>query len=233
MLLTQANNVVIHAAAGVEAATALQQAFDEDFFERASKTYPMHPISAVSECFSRRHEASDREFDVDPGAPSAIPVLRSLNVWPGRFDLSELRYISAAGNSAQAKLQLCEDDVLVVRTGDAGRPGNAAVVPREMVGWNCLDIILMRPLALVRSEILEAALNRPSSLQRLTSLSPGTKQKHLTMTDLHRLLLPVPPRLVQDVYAQKRRAILDVVAASNTRLSKARTTRAILQNLLQ
>lgn len=192
--------------------------YDEDFFCTAPNSWPRLPVAHLCEFFSRRHQADDVEFDVEAGAPGAVPVLRSLNIWPGRFDLEELRFIAPEGRSVHSKLQLREGDVLIVRTGDPGRPGNAAVVSASMAGWNCIDVILARPRETILPGYLEAALNRPSSLQRLTSLAPGTKQKHLTMTDLHRLLVPVPLVRAQAAYLQRRSVLKGAVAGMSRRL---------------
>ncbi len=204
-----------------QAARALRASFDEDFFRTAPAAWPRHPVSDLCEFFSRRHEASDRDHECDAGHSGAVPVLRSLNVWPGWFDLADLRYLTPAGNAAQSKLQLRGGDLLIVRTGDAGRPGNAAVVPDSMQGWNCLDLILARPARAVRAGYLEAALNRRSSLQRLTSLAPGTKQKHLTMTELHRLIVPLPPVLTQDAFLETRARLKAAEDCLLARLSAA------------
>lgn len=212
------------------AANKLAAAFDEDFFASAPTDWARMPVSTLCELRSRRHQASDRQLGVNADSPGAVPVLRSLNVWPGRFDLSDLRYISAEGNTEQSKLQLRENDVLIVRTGDAGRPGNAAVVPVKMEGWNCLDIILARPHKNILAGFLEAALNRSSSLQRLTSLAPGTKQKHLTMTELHRLLIPVPPLARQRLFLNQRAIVRRAEeVAGQHRLRSAEVNRQLLR----
>ena len=74
--------------------------------------------------------------------PSGRPALRSLNVVPGRFDLSELVRLSPGGHKQNAKSELIAGDVVVVRTG---RPGDAAVVSEAVSGMNLIDLILVRP----------------------------------------------------------------------------------------
>ncbi len=75
---------------------------------------------------------------VDDGG---VPALRGLNVQPGRILSESLIRISDKGHAENRKSRLNADDVVVVRTGQAGA---AAVVPREFDGANCIDLIIVR-----------------------------------------------------------------------------------------
>ena len=73
---------------------------------------------------------------------NGIKFLRSLNVKPFSFDLSDVRYITKEFNNKISKSILHTNDVVIVRTGI---PGTAAVVPEELDGCNCSDLVIVRP----------------------------------------------------------------------------------------
>lgn len=122
-------------------------------------------------------------------AKSGVPTLRSLNVFPHRYDLSELVYLSQAGNDKYKKSQLRKGDVIVVRTG---RPGEAAVVTDEIAGMNLIDLILVRPKPHLLPEYLVSFLNSAFGRRKITKGSAGTAQQHFNVGEFERLELPVP-----------------------------------------
>ena len=121
--------------------------------------------------------------------PSGIPALRSLNVFPGRFDLSELVRLSPGGHKQNAKSELIAGDVVVVRTG---RPGDAAVVSEAVSGMNLIDLILVRPKPELLPEYLVEFLNSAYGRRRIYRGSAGTAQQHFNVTEFERLDLPLP-----------------------------------------
>jgi restriction endonuclease S subunit len=122
-------------------------------------------------------------------AKTGVPTLRSLNVFPNRYDLSELVYLSQAGNDKHKKSQLRKGDVIVVRTG---RPGDAAVVTEAIAGMNLIDLILVRPKPHLLPEYLVSFLNSAFGRQKITRGSAGTAQQHFNVGEFERLQLPVP-----------------------------------------
>lgn len=74
---------------------------------------------------------------------SGVPVLRGLNVRPGRVSADDLVYMSERSNRLHAKSVLRQGDVVVVRTGLAGA---AALVPDWAVGGNAVDLLIVRPV---------------------------------------------------------------------------------------
>lgn len=123
-------------------------------------------------------------------AEHGIPALRSLNVFPGRYDLSDLVYLTHEGHEKNSKSELKKNDVVVVRTG---RPGDAAVVTDEVVGMNLIDLILVRPKPLLLAEYLVEFLNSAFGRRRIYKGSAGTAQQHFNVSEFERLEIPVPP----------------------------------------
>lgn len=104
-------------------------------------------------------------------ADSGVPALRSLNVFPGRYDLTDLVYLTRDGHEKNSKSELKKGDVVVVRTG---RSGDAALVTDEIAGMNLIDLILVRPKPLLLPEYLVEFLNSAFGRRRIHRGSAGT-----------------------------------------------------------
>ena len=73
--------------------------------------------------------------------PSGRIALRSLNIREDYFDLNEVVYFSDKDNDTiLSKSKLLENDVVIVRTG---YPGTSCVVPKELEGANCIDLVYL------------------------------------------------------------------------------------------
>ena len=199
-------------------AGTVASAFDEVQISEFMCREPLVPLLEVCELITVGIVVTPARYYVPEGG---VPVLRSLNVWPDRFELSELKRISEAGHEIHHKSHLRTGDVVLVRTGDPGRPGNAAVVRREMDGWNAIDLVLIRPARSVRSQFLSSLLNTGRVQQILQSFSPGTKQKHLSIKLLECLKVPVPSLAEQDAFLRERARIRAAQPCTEARLRSA------------
>lgn len=127
---------------------------------------------------------------VNPSAwydEDGIPALRGLNVRPGYITTSELVYLTPEGDAQHAKSRLRAEDVVVVRTGQAGA---AAVVPPELDGANAIDLLIVRPGSGVDPDFLAAYLNTPSTRSSVAEGSVGAIQGHFNVGALRELPFP-------------------------------------------
>lgn len=138
--------------------------------------------------------------------PSGVPALRSLNVKAGFIQLDDLVFFSEEDNRTKlAKSQLRTDDIVVIRSG---RPGTAAIVPKNMDGVNAIDLIIvsLRTNRLLPSYLC-ALMNSPAGRRIVQSEERGQVQKHLNVGSLGRARIPVPPLSVQQAFADRLDAI--------------------------
>ncbi|VVB94125.1 Type-1 restriction enzyme MjaXIP specificity protein [uncultured archaeon] len=133
--------------------------------------------------------------------PSGVPALRSLNIKEYGINLEKLVFISEEDNNSKlSKSIIKEHDVLIVRTG---YPGTACVVPEELDGVNCIDLIIARPnQRIVESNYLCAYFNSSSGKNQTLSFQTGIAQKHLNVGAVNRTLIPVPPLPLQQKFAR-------------------------------
>ncbi|MBT1689434.1 restriction endonuclease subunit S [Dawidia soli] len=158
-----------------------------------------------------------------------VIALRSLNIKPNRIDLGNLAYFSKEDNEKLlSKSILREGDVVFVRTGI---PGTAAVIPKELDGCNCIDLIISRPKDNVIHPIYLAYLfNSEEGKMIVSSKKVGGIQKHFNIGEFRKLKIPIPDFNLQKKFAQIMKVIhLEKSLAAHSSIKSGE----LFQNLLQ
>ncbi len=119
-----------------------------------------------------------------------VPVLRGLNVRPGRVSSEDLVFMSHGSNELHRKSILQAGDIVVVRTGIAG---SAAQVPSWAVGGNAVDLLIVRPGDRLVPGFLELVLNSRVVQRQVHYGSVGALQSHFNTASLANVVLPLPP----------------------------------------
>ena len=123
-------------------------------------------------------------------ASNGVPALRSLNISSGTISTNQLVHISEEGHLANSKSQLREGDVVVVRTG---RTGIAVIIPPELDGSNCIDLLVVRKAKELLSEYLLMYLSSCAAKEDISTHSVGAIQSHYNTSTLANLRIPLPP----------------------------------------
>ncbi|MCX5145675.1 restriction endonuclease subunit S [Streptomyces sp. NBC_00320] len=158
---------------------------------------------------------------------TGVPALRGLNVRPGGFDLTDLVYFSPESAAGLQKSTLREGDVVVIRTG---RPGDAAVVPAEVAGYNCIDLIIVRPGQHIDSKFVELFLNSGYGRAQILRRSAGTAQQHFNVGALKKVQIPVLPLDEQRVLVSATTEIQSVSDRFADELDNLRAMRGAMLN---
>ena len=156
-----------------------------------------------------------------------VLALRSLNLFPNRFLLDDVVEISHAGHAAHSKSALDAGDVVVVRTG---RPGDAAVVPEELSGINCIDLIVAKPSAALDPFYVVTFLNSQFGRRIFSSGTTGTAQQHFNVGEFSKLKIPIPPKQIQHAFVDKLRSFEKVGSEVSARVAALRDTRSLFLN---
>jgi type I restriction enzyme S subunit len=154
-----------------------------------------------------------------------VPALRGVNVAPGVITTDELATISEEGHAANQKSALRTGDVVVVRTGQAGA---AAVVPNEFDGWNCIDLIVVRPGDDLSPRYVQYVLNSTYARRRVAEHSVGSIQAHFNISAMKQVPFPVLPRHEQEQAVKaldERLEPIDRLSGTLTRQESALTER--------
>ena len=139
------------------------------------------------------------------GDDGGVPALRGLNIQPGGIDLTDLVYLTEEGQEVHRKSVLRQGDVVVVRTGQAGA---AAVVPPELDGCNCIDLVIVRPSRELVPQFLEYVLNSDWTQKHVEEYSVGTIQNHFNVGAMKQVPIPLPPigrqaEVVEKLWAER------------------------------
>lgn len=146
-------------------------------------------------------------------ADTGVPAIRGTNVEPGRISTDDLVYLTPEGDALHVKSRLLKGDVVVVRTGQAGA---AAVVPAELVGANCIDLVIIRPGARLNPAYLELVMNSDWLQKHVDEFTVGTIQGHFNVGAAKNVPIPLPELCVQTASVgelRKRRSQRDKLDA--------------------
>ena len=158
---------------------------------------------------------------------NGVPLLRNQNIKNGYIDSKNLLYISEDFAKSNESKRLREGDVISMRTG---YPGQSAVVPSNMDGWQTFTTLIIRPNhKLLSSDYLVLYLNSFGRKQ-ITSTQAGAAQQNLNAGWASNLLIILPPLFEQ----QKIASILSSVDDKITELeSKKKSLESLKKGLMQ
>ena len=127
-----------------------------------------------------------------------VKAFRSLNIGPMTIKDGDWVYFSYEGNAKNAKSQLKENDLLIVRSG---APGTACVVPKQYEGCNAIDIIIARPnTERINPYYLCTYTNMPHGKRQIEEGTGGAAQQHFNVGKYNKLRLMLPPMDRQDEF---------------------------------
>ena len=131
-------------------------------------------------------------------AGHGVKAFRSLNVGPMYIKDGDWVYFSHEGNSKNAKSQLRENDLLIVRSG---APGTACVVPKQYEGCNAIDIIIARSnTEKVNPLYLCVYTNMSHGKRQIEEGTGGAAQQHFNVGKYNKLRLMLPPLELQNEF---------------------------------
>ena len=131
-------------------------------------------------------------------AEHGVKAFRSLNVGPMSIKDGDWVYFSYEGNNKNAKSQLRENDLLIVRSG---APGTACVVPKQYEGCNAIDIIIARPnTENINPYYLCTYTNLPHGKRQIDEGTGGAAQQHFNVGKYNKLRLTLPPLRLQNEF---------------------------------
>jgi len=123
-------------------------------------------------------------------ADEGVLALRGLNIRPMGFNLSDIRNITSEGHGLNIKSMLQSGDLVVVRTG---APGTTAVVPEELSGSNCIDLVIIRRPLGASEQYLGWFLNSDVANTQYAMGAEGALQQHFNVETSKEVVVTLPP----------------------------------------
>ena len=128
-----------------------------------------------------------------------VPAFRSLNIGAMTIKNADWVYFTKEGHEKNKKSIVCENDVLVVRSG---APGTACVVTKEFSGYNAVDIIIAHPnIEKINSVFLAMFTNMPHGMNQIREKTGGAAQQHFNVGGYKELTVILPPIELQNQFA--------------------------------
>lgn len=135
---------------------------------------------------------------------SGVPALRSQNVTEAGINYSDFVFISEKANKLLSKSVVRYGDIVTVRTG---APGTSTVIPEDLDGVNCIDIIISRPKKDTNPVFLSKYLNSFQGKRQVLMAQGGVAQQHFNVGELKKILVPLPSFGEQNEIAQRLVAV--------------------------
>ena len=123
-------------------------------------------------------------------ADEGVLALRGLNIKTMRFDFSDTRNITPEGHELNIKSTLQTGDLVAVRTG---APGTTAVIPKELEGSNCIDLVIIRRPLNASEQYLGWFLNSDIAQTQYAMGAEGALQQHFNVETSKEVIVTLPP----------------------------------------
>ncbi len=165
-----------------------------------------------------------RPSDYYTDAEDGVPTLRGIDVRPFEVSGVGLVKITPEGDALNARSRLRVDDVVLVRTGDAGA---ASRVPSWAAGYNAIDLVILRAGPSASPAYLEFVMNAARWGAHIDAAAAGSIQQHFGVNSALDLRVPF-----LDVSDQSRVAA-DFAAFRGSALEGQRTLNNSIALLLE
>lgn len=134
-----------------------------------------------------RSTSGNRDHGAFVFTNTGVPCLRGLNIKPARIDRQNLLYIDETTSRTHSNTILRFDDLVIVRSGFAG---SAALVPPDLGGCNCVDLVLVRKSSTLIPRYLEYVVNSDRAQEQVRQKSSGALLSHFNAVDAGDIIVP-------------------------------------------
>lgn len=146
---------------------------------------------------------------------NGVKAFRSLNIGEGFIKDNDWVYFTEEGHNKNSKSIVKENDLLIVRSG---APGTACVVTEKYTGYNAIDIIIVHPdCEKINPYYLCYFTNMPHGKKQINEGTGGAAQQHFNVGKYNKLRLMLPPKELQDEFADFVKKIDKSKVISNTK----------------
>jgi type I restriction enzyme S subunit len=150
----------------------------------------------------------------DEYVEEGVPFLRSQNIKAFGISTDGMLRIGERFHKKLIKSTLCAGDVVVVRTG---YPGTAAVVPPDLDGSNCADLVVITPSDELNPYMLAAIFNSSWGRSAVGGQLVGSAQQHFNVGSAKGLRVRLPDREEQDRIAAVLSTLGDLIENNRQR----------------
>jgi type I restriction enzyme, S subunit len=163
-----------------------------------------------------RHALSSGPFGSALGTKdyraSGVPVIRGKNVKNGTILLADMVHVSEEKALSLARSVANPGDLVVVAVGSSGQPAIVPEgLPRAILSQNCNKVSLAADLVTFRYVLITMQIGATQT--QLIDVTTDTARSFLSLTNLKRTIIPLPPLPEQHRIVAEVERRLSVVAA--------------------
>lgn len=151
---------------------------------------PEHWSISAFKRISKRVEVGIAEAATHAYRDSGIPIIRATNLKDGKFNEDELLYLSEEFAEKNNSKYIFANDLLTVRTGNAGLTG---VVPKSLNMSQCFTMLISTLNDNVNPYFYSYFLNASPGKVYFELTAWGTAQKNISVPILKEMVVPVLP----------------------------------------
>jgi type I restriction enzyme S subunit len=184
-ILDQVDDLIRKVRLGRKSVDSAIEAVGREFFDKhpGAKRFP---LDSVADKVVVGHVGPTSQYFTQTG----VPFLRTGNIGDGEVIRDDLAAIIPEFHTRLRKSQLRAGDVLVSRViSDRVR---CAILPPDLDGSNCANIIVVRPSEELLGEVITSYLSLPSTQRSLMGRRVGSAQSVVNTGVLKSLPIPVP-----------------------------------------
>jgi type I restriction enzyme S subunit len=123
-------------------------------------------------------------------ADQGVPLLRSMNIRPNRLDTSDVLFIDPLFDARNHRKRVKANDILTVRTGNAGV---SAVAPEKLAGCQTFTQLITSLLPEFSAPFVCFYLNSEMARRYFDTTGWGSAQRNISVPILANTPMPCPP----------------------------------------
>jgi type I restriction enzyme S subunit len=145
--------------------------------------------------------------------PGGIPVIRGGDIRGNRIIFDDAKRVSPEVSNQFRRTILRGGEIVLNLIAE---PGHSAVVPASMQGFNVSRDVAVIPLATgINHAFVNYFLKSPQAISWLEARLNGSVTQKINLGVLREVLVPIPPRMVQDAIATILLALDDKIAVND------------------
>jgi len=221
-ILDKADELRAKRLTSLEALRRLEESTFEEFMDSVADT-TRAPLGSLVERVTVGHVGPTSEHFCEEG----VPFLRTGNVGDGEIRWDDLRHVTFDFHKSLRKSELHAGDVVVSRViSDEVR---AAVVPLELDGSNCANVVIVRPGELLTPHYLLGLIRHRTGQAALLRRRVGSAQSVVNTKVVQEWEIPVPSPAALERLESELSRLRSIVVAGRSSLSGLDELRATLQ----
>ena len=121
---------------------------------------------------------------------TGVPLLKTGDIGLGIISFETPSYVTKEFHDSNPKSKIISGDIIIARHGESGK---AAMIPKEIIEGNCLNVVILRTSASMNGKFVVNLLNSTLYQQYFKAKQGGSVQGVINTSDVIDLRVVFPP----------------------------------------